>query len=89
MTAQTTLTGGEAKAEVSTTTAGSAVGSLKVKLQTEVAGDWFTVAEFPEVTAADPSVGKAFGPLGDNCKWKWELGAGDGAKFSIRASENR
>ncbi len=87
VTAQTTLTGGEAKAEISTTTAGSAVGSLKVALETLVEEDWYVVGEFPEVTAADPSVGKAFGPLGSKCRWKWTLGAGDGVKFSIRVSE--
>lgn len=89
LTAQTTLTGGEAKAEVSTTTAGTAAGTLKVQLETEVNGDWYVVGEFPEVTAADPSVGKAFGPLGTNCRWKWTLGATDGAKFSIIVSEQR
>lgn len=83
----TELTGGEHKATVSTTTAGSASGSLKVSLETEVAGDWYTVGEFPEVTAEDLSVGKAFGPLGENCRWKWTLGAGDGARFAIQVSE--
>lgn len=80
------LTGGEAKTEIATSTAGTASGSLKVALETYVAGDWFVVAEFPEVTAADPSVGKAFGPLGEKCRWKWTLGAGDGAKFGIQVT---
>lgn len=89
VTAQTTLTGGEAKAEVSTTTSGSAVGSLKLSLETLVEEDWYSVGEFPEVTAADPSVGKAFGPLGTKCRWKWTLGAGDGVRFSVRVSEEK
>lgn len=86
-TAEGELTGGEQKAAVSTTTAGTAAGSLKVQLETLVEEDWYVVGEFPEVTAADPTVGKAFGPLGSQCRWKWTLGSGDGAKFSIRASE--
>jgi hypothetical protein len=89
VTAQTTLTGGEAKAEVSTTTSGSAVGSIKVALETLVEEDWYVVGEFPEVTAADPTVGKAFGPLGSQCRWKWTLGSGDGVKFSVRVSERK
>lgn len=81
------LTGGEAKTEIATSTAGSASGSIKVQLETLVEEDWYVVGEFPEVTSADPTVGKAFGPLGSKCRWKWTLGSGDGVKFSIRASE--
>jgi hypothetical protein len=88
MTADATaLTGGEHKVEMSTTTAGTAAGSLKVALETKVQEDAYIVAEFPEVTAADPSVGKAFGPLGTECRWKWTLGATQGAKFSVSASD--
>ncbi len=80
------LTGGEAKTEISTSTAGTASGTLKVALETEYAGDWYVVGEFPEATAADASVGKAFGPLGSKCRWKVTLGSGDGARIAIQVS---
>ena len=82
------LTGGEEKTEVATTTAGSAVGSLKVSLETYVEGEWQAAGEFAELTAAG-SKSKVFGPLGTKGRWKWTLGAGDGAEFTLVTKARR
>lgn len=86
------LTGGEEKVEVSTTTAGDNSGSLKLALETFYEGNWWTVAEFTELTAATEAgkpVAKVFSSLGTECRWKVTLGAGDGAKVSLKTKSRR
>lgn len=65
--------------------------TLDVRLETRITGDatWYTVDSFPQQNT-DVTVGRAFGPLGDECRWAWTIGgsAGQSFTFSVSATAN-
>jgi hypothetical protein len=64
--------------------------TLDVTLETSIDGGatWDTVAAFAQKTAAG-SDGHVFGPLGDQCRWKWTIGGTTPSfTFAIAVEEN-
>ena len=78
------------KATLAITAASGTTPTLDVTLETTVNGsDWYTVGAFAQKTTTDEDA-KAFGPLGDQCRWKWTIGGTTPSfTFSITAEAER
>jgi hypothetical protein len=64
--------------------------TLDVRLETRITGDatWYTAGSFPQQNT-DVTVGRAFGALGDECRWAWTIGGTTPSfTFSISATAN-
>jgi hypothetical protein len=77
------------EATLTVSAASGTTPTLDVTLETSIDGtDWDTVAAFAQKTAAG-SDKHVFGPLGDQCRWKWTIGGTTPSfTFAIAAEAN-
>jgi hypothetical protein len=78
------------EATLTVSAASGTTPTLDVTLETSIDGGttWTTVAAFAQKTAAG-SQGRVFGPLGDQCRWKWTIaGTTPSFTFAIAVEEN-
>lgn len=62
------------KATLDITAVSGTSPTLDVVLESTVNGtDWYTVDAFAQKTTVDNDA-RAFGPLGDQCRWRWTIG---------------
>lgn len=79
------------EATLTVSAASGTTPTLDVTLETSIDGgtSWDTVGAFGQLTAPG-SDGHVFGPLGDQCRWKWAVGGTTPSfTFSIAAEANR
>jgi hypothetical protein len=71
------------EAFLSITAASGTTPTLDVVLETTVNGvDWYEVDAFAQKTGVDEDA-RAFGPLGDQARWKWTIGGTDTPTFTF------
>lgn len=78
------------KAKLAITAAAGTSPTLDVALETTVNGtDWYQAGAFTQKTGVDEDA-RAFGPLGDQCRWTWTLGGTTPSfTFSIHSESER
>jgi hypothetical protein len=78
------------EATLAITASSGTTPTLDVRLETTVDGTtWYTVGSFSQKTG-NGSDAKAFGPLGDKCRWAWTIaGTTPSFTFSIAVEAQR